>query len=191
MVWNALFDVQKTRWLPAMTWTASRGDTGLWGEMLAANAADHAGDPLSWGMHYSVECSGSWAFQSRGAIARAARVLHPAIRDGVVRTLTQAFDVCDQWQVPALPRVRLPVGSDVPALLLSGEFDPGTPPAFAELAARTLPHSFRYVLPFLGHTDGFTSACQASIVSAFLDDPRHAPPVSCIAAMERPAFVVQ
>lgn len=191
MVWNALFDVQKTRWLPAMIWRTSRGDTTLWGEMLSANAADHAGESLSWGMHYSVECSGSWAFQSPRQLAEAARNLRPAIRDGVVRSLAGAFDVCGQWQVPAVAAVRAPVRSDAPILLLSGEFDPGTPPAFAEIAARTLPRSYRYVLPLLGHTDGFTSACHASIVSAFLDEPGHPPPASCIAAMDRATFAVE
>jgi pimeloyl-ACP methyl ester carboxylesterase len=190
MVWNGLFDVQKTRWLPAMIWKASQGDTTLWGEMIAANASDHAGEPLSWGMHYSVECAGSWAFQSPQRLADAARGLNPAIRAGVVRTLSRPFEICAQWNVPALPSVRAAVQSDVPALLLSGELDPGTPPAFAEIAARTLPHSYRYVLPFLGHTDGFTSACHASIVSAFLDDPSQPPPSSCIAAMDRGTFAV-
>jgi hypothetical protein len=46
------------------------------------------------------------------------------------------------------------------------------------------------VFPYLGHTDGFTSACHASIVSAFLDNPDRAPDTACIAAMDRPAFVV-
>jgi pimeloyl-ACP methyl ester carboxylesterase len=188
MVWNALFDTQKARWLPALIWRAGRGDTTLWGETIAANISDHAGDRMSWGMHYSVECSGAWAFETPGQLAGAARPLNPAIRDGVVRTLARPFDVCSQWQVPALPSVREPVRSDVPALLLSGELDPGTPPAFAEMAARTLSRSYRYVLPFLGHTDGFTSACHASIVSAFLDDPTHAPPTACIPAMERAAW---
>lgn len=191
MVWNALFDAQKIRWLPAMIWRASRGDSTLWGEMIAANLSDHAGDRLSWGMHYAIECSGSWAFESPQQVSHAARSLNPAIRDGVVHTLADAFDACGQWHVPALPAVREPVRSDVPTLLLSGEFDPGTPPAFAEMAARTLSRSYRYVLPNLGHTDGFTSTCHASIVSAFLDDPTHAPPTACIAGMEHAPFVVE
>lgn len=191
MVWNALFDAQKVRWLPAMIWQAARADTVLWGEMLAANAADHAGGRMSWGMHYSIECSGSWAFQSPRRLSEAARALDPAIRDGVVRTLATPFGICADWQVPPVPEVNAPVRSDVPALLLSGEFDPGTPPAFAEIAAHTLPRSYRYVLPWLGHTDGFTSACHASLARAFLDDPEHAPPTSCIAAMDRATFEIQ
>lgn len=191
MVWNALFDVQKTRWLPAMIWRASRGDTALWGEMIAANAADHGGEPMSWGMHYCVECSGSWAFQSPRTVADAARGLHPSIRDGVVRSLGGAFGVCEQWQVPPVAALASPVESDAPVLLLSGEFDPGTPPAFAEIAARTLPRSYRYVLPFLGHTDGFTNDCHASLVSAFLDEPGHAPPASCLAVLDRGTFAIE
>ncbi|MBP7570950.1 MAG: alpha/beta fold hydrolase [Acidobacteria bacterium] len=191
MAWNALFDVQKARWLPAMIWRAARGDTTIWGEMIAANAAEHAGGLMSWGMHYSIECSGSWAFQSPRRLAEAASRLDPAIRGGVVRTLETPFGICADWRVPPVPEVKAPVQSDVPVLLLSGEFDPGTPPAFAEIAARTLPRSYRYVLPYLGHTDGFTSACHASIVLAFLDDPAHAPDTSCLAGMDRAAFEIR
>jgi len=36
-------------------------------------------------------------------------------------------------------------------LLLSGEMDPVTPPAYAELAAETLPNSLHIVAPGMGH----------------------------------------
>lgn len=75
-------------------------------------------------------------------------------------------------------------------LLLSGELNLGTPPAFAEMAARTLPPSYRYT-PFLGHMDGFTNACHASLISAFLDDQSHAPRAACIAAMDRGTFAIE
>ena len=38
------------------------------------------------------------------------------------------------------------VYSETPALLLSGEYDPITPPAWAALAAETLPMSHTYTL---------------------------------------------
>jgi hypothetical protein len=86
--------------------------------------------------------------------------------------------------------VHTPVRSDIPALLLSGEFDPGTAPAFAALAAETLTHHYSYVFPYRGHTDGFTNPCQSTITSDFLDDPGRAPDTHCLAAMDVPPFAV-
>lgn len=83
------------------------------------------------------------------------------------------------------------MASDIPTLLISGEFDPGTPPAFAALTAETLTRHYSYVLPYLGHCDGFFSHCHASLSSAFLDDPPHPPDDACVAQLERPPFIVE
>ncbi len=90
---------------------------------------------------------------------------------------------------PAPAIMKEPVSSDVPTLLLTGEFDPATPPAFAEMAAQTLGRHYLYVFPGMGHTDGFFSLCWSSIASGFLADPERAPDSSCIAQMGEPQFV--
>ena len=118
--------------------------------------------------------------------------LHQSIRAGVVREFVSTFETCRKWNIPpAPPAVRAAVQSDVPTLLLSGEFDPGTPPAFAELAAATLGRHYRYILPNEGHTDGFVSLCHSSLASAFLDDPSRPPDTTCIAGMAASAFVLR
>jgi len=41
--------------------------------------------------------------------------------------------MCEAWDVPARPAVEAePVISDVPALVLGGNFDPVSPPSYAE-----------------------------------------------------------
>ncbi len=69
------------------------------------------------------------------------------------RTIKDEFRrVCAAWPVrPVAASWRAPVRADVPALLLSGEADPVTPPRWAELAARDLPRARHVVLAGQGH----------------------------------------
>jgi pimeloyl-ACP methyl ester carboxylesterase len=60
--------------------------------------------------------------------------------------------ICDLWPRGAVdPGFREHVASDVPTLLLSGEFDPITPPGYAERAAVRLTRSLHVVAPGQGH----------------------------------------
>ena len=49
--------------------------------------------------------------------------------------------------------------SDIPTLLLSGQFDPATPPRFADIAAETLSNSYSFVVPMAGHGVGLDTSC--------------------------------
>src|SRR3546814_16189032 len=59
---------------------------------------------------------------------------------------------CDAWPKGKRPNdFHQPLASDVPALLLSGELDPVTPPAYAERVVQTLPNGRSLVLRGQGH----------------------------------------
>ena len=83
-----------------------------------------------------------------------------------------------------------PVTSAIPTLILSGEYDPITPPAASLRAAQTLRDSYRFVFPGTGHGVYQTGPCPDRIVGAFEDDPTHRPDATCIAAMTGPRFLV-
>ena len=66
--------------------------------------------------------------------------------------LEQQREACALW-----PRATVdadyfkPVRSDVPVLILTGEWDPVTPPANGEFVARTLPNNLQIVVPHGAH----------------------------------------
>jgi len=67
-----------------------------------------------------------------------------------------------------------PVISDVPTLIVAGEFDPLTPPAWGERAAETLARS--RVVSVRGEAHGPTQqwggdGCAMSLAGAFIDTP--------------------
>jgi pimeloyl-ACP methyl ester carboxylesterase len=100
------------------------------------------------------------------------------------------LNTCEIWDVEELgPVMDEPVVSDIPTLVLSGYFDPITPPAYAEEAAATLSNSFDFVVPWGGHGAATSGECQDSIILNFLRDPTSAPDATCLAAQDAPEFV--
>ena len=61
--------------------------------------------------------------------------------------------------------------SNLPTLLLSGTFDPITPPAYAEQAATSLGFATKVTQAGRGHGIWIGDDCIGSIVEAFVADP--------------------
>ncbi len=60
---------------------------------------------------------------------------------------------CEAWPRGTRdPAFREPLRGDLPVLLLSGEFDPVTPPRYADEVVATLPNGRHLVLPGQGHS---------------------------------------
>ena len=85
------------------------------------------------------------------------------------------------------------MASDVPALILAGELDPITPPAYGELAAQTLSRSYFFELRGLGHgvlaaqsSETARPRCAMQLLSSFVDDPLRPPDSGCLAGLVSP-----
>ncbi|MBI1280589.1 MAG: alpha/beta fold hydrolase [Anaerolineaceae bacterium] len=82
-----------------------------------------------------------------------------------------------------------PAVSDVPVLLLAGQFDPLTPPEWAHLAAETLSHSRIYEFPNMGHVVS-SDLCAQTIMASFIRNPTELPNSTCLASVTSPAFTL-
>lgn len=66
--------------------------------------------------------------------------------------LRQQREACALWpQGEILKDYAKPARSDVPVLILSGQWDPVTPPVYGETAAKSLPNSLHIIVPSGGH----------------------------------------
>lgn len=145
-------------------------------------------DDLAFGMHLSVTCAEDVPAIAEDAIA-------PAIAGTYLRgyRVLQQIAACKDWprgQIPA--DFHQPVRSDVPVLLVSGPYDPVTPPRFAEQVARQLSHAVALVIPDGHHGAGGLSHpdCLSGIVARFLArGTGEGLDTSCVATMQRPPFV--
>lgn len=86
------------------------------------------------------------------------------------RTADAFIEMCSVWPKAERPSDWFePISSAVPTLLLSGELDPVTPPAWGELAAETLSQSRHLIAPNGAHTIvGHT--CANRLAAQFIKD---------------------
>ena len=112
------------------------------------------------GMYFSVVCSEDVPFypgnlETNGYLGDA--------------TIELLLEICALWPHNELPADYLePVQSNVPALLLSGEADPVTPPENGDLALRTLSNGRHLVLPGFGHIS-ILRGCMPYLAREFIE----------------------
>ena len=153
-------------------------------------------DQLSEGMAYSVACVfvEEIPFNSRDRIVNGAASLPGPVRRPLVDMAITGITQCEAWDVPAAPDLaNQPVASDIPTLLLSGRYDPVTPPGWGDEAARYLPNSWHYIFADSGHGVLFKPdvECAASIALSFLANPARQPEDACITELPLPDFYIR
>ena len=117
---------------------------------LAAQAQMAGGDlerMIAMGMHNAIVCSED-APHFAGAIDRA--TLEKSYIGPVMYDAMSA--ICEVWPHGAVDAdLHQPLKSSVPALLLSGEFDPATPPEYGAAATAGFEHHLHLVVSGQGH----------------------------------------
>ena len=148
-------------------------------------------ESISVGMYYSVQCGEEMPFALREAVIGAAKA-HPRLPEFAEYSAKSLFASCDTWQAPpAAGNANEAVHSAIPTLVLAGEFDPITPPAWGRLVADNLENSFFFEFPGIGHGAVFSDECPAGIAEAFLESPDQEPPSACVGGMSGVEWVVR
>lgn len=139
---------------------------------------------------YSIQCYEETPFDTYAHTqAKAAGLPAPVVDFYTGAFAKFHFDLCASWRVaPANAIEQAPVTTDVPALVLAGQFDPITPPAWGRSTAEALPASFFYEFPGLGHGVMRADACGRAVGLQFIDNPLTEPDTSCIQTLPAPAF---
>ncbi len=95
-------------------------------------------------------------------------------------TSAPIIESCSSWDQPGADAIAgSSVSSDIPTLLLSGEFDPITPAAFAEATAARLSNATVVTQAGRGHGIWIGNDCIGSIVFDFVSDPGTSLDTSC------------
>ncbi len=187
----ALYDTWIIPELPQMIYDASNGDYTLLSElMMLAMLQGYSSDGFSEGMFYSVQCYEEMPFTNESPI-RASEDAYPEFQDYFKAGFEMDETLCRIWRVgEANPIENEPVQSDIPTLVLAGEYDPITPPEWGGRAAENLSNSYFYEFPGFGHGVSILGGCPTDITQAFLTSPATAPDTSCIANIGAPPFVL-
>lgn len=151
--------------LPLSIDAAAHGDVGpLLGQ--AKLLSGDLSDTMNGGMQYAVVCSED------------ADLLTPRPQDAQTILGTRMIDafkaVCSIWPKGTRPAdFHQPLKSDKPVLLLSGQYDPVTPPRYGDEVARGLTNARHLVLKGQGH-NVITAGCAPKLVKKFIEnlDPK-------------------
>ena len=181
---TALYSPTVTALVPAIVAAAERND---FQSMLALAGINGSDEPnMSIGMQLSVICAED-----------APRNTAEDLKNGAASTLFGDYIMtiqqrgCEFW-----PRGMVdasyyePVTSSIPALVMSGEVDPVTPPEWGEAVAKTLSNSTHLVMPGTGHTPGGTG-CGQRVMKSFIDlGTVEGIDTACVERVRRPGFFV-
>ena len=148
----------------------------------------------SLGMYYSVNCcDDKVSAKTAKGITKHAK-MHPVMSS---LPLTEFHlgkyiaDVGERWGArPAGPAEHKAVESDIPALILAGEFDQNTPSYWGQLVSETLRNSHYIEFPGTGHGVLGHGECAAAVISEFYDHPLRRPDDRCVRELPGISFVI-
>lgn len=190
-VFQGLYSAEIIPVLPQMVAELEQDDTSTLALLATNNLAN--GAFFSYGMHLSVQCNEEVPFTDEAAVTAAA-ASDPRLVDFFAEASNigpAIYPICGMWQSgTADPVENEPVTSDLPTLVMAGQYDPITPPEWGVGAARTLPNSTYVEFPGVGHGASLSGDCPEAVALAFIDDPLAELDRSCVNTMEGPAFVV-
>jgi len=122
-------------------------------------------DAMSLGMHNSVMCTEDVPFYDKSSIDY----------DGLATSYMGTFQldaleaICSVWPAgPIDDEFKVPLATDLPVLLLSGDSDPITPPRYAVLAAVDLENATHLIGTNQGHGQ-VGVGCTPRLIAAFID----------------------
>lgn len=149
--------------LPLSIDAAAHGDVGpLLGQ--AKLLSSDLSDTMNGGMQLSVICS-----EDADLLTPRPQDAHTILGTRMIDTLQ---NVCAVWPKGTRPAdFHQPLKTDKPTLLLSGEFDPVTPPRYGEQVAKNLPNARHLVLTGQGH-NVMNAGCAPQIVKHFIEDAK-------------------
>ncbi len=145
---------------------AARGDLA---PLLALGAAtgEWSTETMAVGFTLGILCSED-VTQSSTDDAVAVTTTTGFLRDSYYRGFAAA---CEAWPTTPLPPTMLaPLRATTPALAISGEADPVTPPTLGNAALAHFATQVHVIVPGGYHTNS-ANPCVADIIAAFLEDP--------------------
>lgn len=166
-VFNALRDVRLIGYLPFAIEEIYAGNIGVITPLAQNGFASMFNTPL--GIYYAVECSEEYPFNDMEYQRTMAQ--HYAGLENFLPTPADP-SICTAWGAePVNASFREPTMSDVPALILGGEYDAVTPSALSEQTASRLDNAVYVHVPGLGHAVMDVDVCARQMASTFIESP--------------------
>ena len=183
-IFDALYVQEFIPLLPEVIYAAEENEFDTFGFIFGVILAQL--DFLSPGMYYSAQCADEIPFTSVDR-ANSAAEAYPQLLPYV--DASAVFDICGSWDSGRSNQLKAKrLASDIPTLILAGQFDPITPPDWGRAVHSALSESYFVEIPAAGHAVLGSSECSIGIAQAFLRNPNQQPDASCISNTPPLAF---
>ena len=183
---NVLYVPELSRIVP---WALSRAAEGDYRSLLGVSSFFNSATSgtMTLGATLAIFCAEEIARGDRMGLEIASEgepLLGSAMLDGL-------RDGCAVWPETSVPAIYdEAIGSQAPALVLSGDLDPITPPRWGEGMAELFPNGRHLVAPSTGH-NVTPVGCAPDLIAEFLElADASALDASCLEGIERPTFFV-
>ena len=147
----------------------------------------------SQGMYYCVNCCDDKVTAKTGDKILKYAQKHPEMSSLPLTEFAlgkHIVDVAEKWGARmAGSAEHRAVKSDIPTLILAGEFDQNTPSYWGKLAAETLDNSHYIEFPGEGHGVINNGGCALSVIKEFISNPSSRPDDTCVRELTGPIFV--
>lgn len=125
-------------------------------------------ESLSHGMRYSIYCSEQIAYARKELIKKQETII-PWLAGFAFNNVNH--EICDCWKVKPEPAIaKMPVYSQIPALITAGDVDPWCRPFYNRLIKRYMPNSQLLIVHDQGHIPSFF-VNGVDYLKLFLQDP--------------------
>ncbi|MCQ0112531.1 alpha/beta hydrolase [Zhouia amylolytica] len=146
------------------------------------------GNGAGVGMRLSVWCAEEHPFNSQ-EIIKAETSNYPEVKG----LLPAVFDdeICNIWGVKKVPDIEnRPVKSDIPVLLISGDYDNETPVKWAKAMMTNLTNSYHIIFRGWKHTPttNWGNQCAMQAANDFFNHPFEQPKPDCFEHLKNPEF---
>ena len=181
VIFGALYSPLTASLVPTLIARAEQND---FQNMLALAYASEASDNMSVGMQLSVLCSEDATRVTTDDVDRQSA--------GTVfglHLLRGQLKACAMWPHGKIDDAYFkPVVSDVPALVLSGDLDPVTPPGWGDAVAQHLRNARHITVPATGH-GVLSTPCGQELIDDFIEHgSAEGLDVGCVTRVRRPPF---
>ena len=164
--------------IPFLLSELRRGDRVRAARELAPNVANN--DGVAVPLNRLVNCYESRGLR-QGVVDSANTVPKPPFR------MKLDTGTCALWRTRfASEAENAPVRSDIPTLIITGEYDMRTTAEDAQRIAKTLTRAYVFVLPGMGHSG--LGPCGQDLVRQFVENASRPPDSSCLTKMPKLSF---
>jgi pimeloyl-ACP methyl ester carboxylesterase len=179
-----LGDTYNLKGLPQLLHKLCSGDDRVLKPIIYKLFAD---DSHSMGMRLSVWCSEEYPFEN---LSTAKKANIPSPYAGM-KSSAVPLSICKVWRVKQAKDIEnKPFSTNVPVLLINGEFDPDTPPSWGAALQKTFSNSYHFTFKGMSHTPTqyWDNGCGMQLAQSFFNDPLRKPTLNCFQELKQLKF---